>query len=100
MRLQKKIVELLLAKHSELDTDDVTCTISGESGVDIKLSPAARKVIPLSIECKNQEKLNIWGALEQSETNCKDNTYPAVVFKRNRSDIYITMKFEDFLKLT
>ena len=44
----------------------------GESGEDIKLSPAARKLIPYSFECKNQEKLNIWEALSQAEENAGD----------------------------
>ena len=37
----------------------------GESGEDIQLSPAARKLIPFAFECKNQEKLNIWESLKQ-----------------------------------
>ena len=36
----------------------------GESGEDIK-SPSARKEIPYSFECKNQESINIWKSLEQ-----------------------------------
>ena len=39
----------------------------GDSGEDILLSPAARKLFPFSVECKNQEKLNIWSSLEQAE---------------------------------
>ena len=27
-----------------------------------------RKLFPFSVECKNQEKLNIWSSLEQSKT--------------------------------
>ena len=63
-RLQNKIRDLLIEHFSdELEDDDIRCAIMGESGEDLKLSPAARKLIPYSIECKNQEKLNIWDSL-------------------------------------
>ena len=70
----------------------------GESGEDIILSPAARDLIPFSFECKNQERLNIWESLSQSEDNSGNNT-PAVVFKRNRTKTYIALELEEFLKL-
>tara|TARA_R100000951_G_scaffold84108_2_gene71867 strand:- start:13835 stop:14095 length:261 start_codon:yes stop_codon:yes gene_type:complete len=70
----------------------------GESGEDIKLSPAAKDLIKFSFECKNQERLNIWESLVQAETNCK-NRIPVVVFKRNRSKTYIAFELEEFLTL-
>ena len=70
----------------------------GESGEDILLSPAARKLFPFSTECKNQEKLNIWSSLEQAETN-SGNHIPIVIFKRNRSKTYVALEFEKLLEL-
>ena len=70
----------------------------GESGEDIILSPAARDLIPFSFECKNQERLNIWESLSQSEQNCGKYT-PAVVFKRNRTKTYIALELEEFFKM-
>ena len=70
----------------------------GESGEDIILSPAARDLIPFSFECKNQERLNIWESLSQSEENSKENI-PAVVFTRNRTKTYIALELEEFLKI-
>ena len=70
----------------------------GESGEDIILSPAARDLIPFSFECKNQERLNIWESLSQSEQNCGKYT-PAVVFKRNRTKTYIALELEEFLQI-
>ena len=72
--------------------------VMGESGEDIILSPAARDLIPFSFECKNQERLNIWESLSQSEQNCGEYT-PAVVFKRNRTKTYIALELEEFLKI-
>ena len=98
-RLQNKIRDLLLEHFSDkLEPDDVKVAIMGESGEDIKLSPAARKLIPYSFECKNQEKLNIWSSLEQAEENSGDYP-PVLIFKRNRSKTYVTIELEEFMKL-
>ncbi len=70
----------------------------GMSGEDIVLSPAARKLIPYSFECKNQEKLSIWSSLEQAESNSGDYP-PVLIFKRNRSKTYVTIELDEFLKL-
>ena len=83
-RLQNKVRDLILEKFNSLESDDVRSITMGESGEDILLSPAARKLFPFSVECKNQEKLNIWKSLEQSETNSGKHT-PIVIFKRNRT---------------
>ena len=97
-RLQNKIRDLLLEEFKELEPDDIRTAIMGETGEDIKLSPAARRKIPYSFECKNQEKLNIWESLNQAEENSGDYP-PVLIFKRNRSKTYVTLELEDFLKL-
>lgn len=98
-RLQNKVRDLLVAAFPSLEPDDVKPAVMGESGKDIHLSPAAQKLIPIDIECKNQEKLNIWSSLEQAEGNTSKNRVPAVIFKRNKSDIYICISFANFLSL-
>ena len=70
----------------------------GESGVDIKLSPKARKLIPYSIECKNQEALNIWAAYKQAEENCKGYE-PLAVIKRNHHKPLAVVDLEAFILL-
>ena len=97
-RLQNKVRDILLEAFQDLEQDDIRSAIMGESGEDIKLSPAARKLIPYSIECKNQEKLNIWEALSQAEENSGVST-PVLIFKRNRSKIYAVLPIEEFINL-
>jgi len=97
-RLQNKIRDLLLEKFDILEPDDVRSITMGDSGEDILLSPAARRLFPFSVECKNQEKLNIWGALEQAEDNSGNHT-PLVIFKRNRSKTYAVLEFDRLLEL-
>ena len=81
-----------------LETNDIESHVMGMSGEDIVLSPAAKRVIPYSFECKNQERLNLWSSLEQAESNCEDRQ-PVLIFKRNRSKIYAAIEFEHFIKL-
>ena len=80
-----------------LEEDDIKSQTMGMSGEDIVLTPAAKKVIPYSFECKNTERLNLWKSLEQCESNCEDRE-PVLVIKRNRSDVYAVVKFDNFLK--
>ena len=70
----------------------------GAAGEDLMLSQEARRQWPYSVECKNQEKLNIWGALEQAEENSGDHA-PLVIFKRNRSKTYAVLEFDKLLEL-
>ena len=64
-RLQNTVRNLLVEKYSEvLEPGDIKSTTMGESGIDVQLSPAARKVFPWGIECKNQEAISIWKCLK------------------------------------
>ena len=97
-RLQNKIRDLILEKFDSLEPDDVRSITMGDSGEDILLSPAARRLFPFSVECKNQEKLNIWSALVQAEDNSGNHT-PLVIFKRNRTKTYAVLEFDKLLEL-
>jgi len=97
-RLQQKVRDLLLETFTELEPDDIRSTSMGVSGEDLQLSPAARKLIPFAIECKNQEKLNVWDSLKQAEENSGDYD-PVLIFKRNRSKTYAVLNIEKFIEL-
>tara|TARA_R100001082_G_scaffold46142_1_gene24579 strand:+ start:2160 stop:2525 length:366 start_codon:yes stop_codon:yes gene_type:complete len=97
-RLQNFVKNKLYEYFPTLREGDIKGAVMGESGEDIKLSPAAKDLIHYSFECKNQERLNVWSSLEQAETN-SNSRVPALVFKRNRSKTYIAIELEEFLKL-
>ena len=97
-RLQNKVRDLILEKFKTLEPDDVRSTTMGDSGEDVLLSPAARKKFPFSVECKNQEKINIWESLKQAETNSNNHT-PLLIFKRNRTKTYAVLEFDKLLEL-
>ena len=97
-RLQNKVRDLILEKFNTLEPDDVRSITMGDSGEDILLSPAARRKFPFSVECKNQEKLNIWSSIEQAENNSGIHT-PLLIFKRNRTKTYAVLEFDKLLEL-
>ena len=54
--------------------------------------------IPYHIECKKIERFNIWKAIAQAERDCPEEKTPIVIFSRNRTEDYVCIKLEDFLK--
>lgn len=56
----------------------------------------------LHVEVKNQERLNIWPAMAQSQRDTEadgNGDIPAVFFKRNRSGWYVALPLPNFIKL-
>lgn len=56
----------------------------------------------LHVEVKNQERLNIWSALAQSQRDTEadgNGDISAVFFKRNRSGWYVALPLPNFIKL-
>ena len=100
-RLQNEVRDNLRARLVKfgLEDDDIKSAIMGESGIDLKLSPAARRLFPYSTECKNQEKLSIWSALKQAESNTRAGTAPVLFFTRNHSKTYAVVEIDHFLDL-
>ena len=82
-----------------LEEDDIKSQTMGMTGEDIVLSPAARKLIPYSFECKNVERLQFWASVEQCETNCKEELSPILVVKKNRKDPYACIPIDTFIGL-
>ena len=99
-RLQNMIRDRLRAVFSSsLEEDDIKSQTMGMTGEDIVLSPAARKLIPYSIECKNVERLNVWQSLKQAESNVQDGCSPALIIKRNQTEPYIILSLETWISL-
>ena len=70
----------------------------GAGGEDLIMSRAAREAFPYSVECKNQEKINIWSAYEQSKENSGQYT-PIVVLKRNNVKPLVLIDAQDFIDI-
>lgn len=102
-RLQNEVAALFrkcyLEKEPGGHPDDIKTAVMGESGKDLMFFGHARPMFEYAIECKNQEKLNIWKTMKQAESNASDNEVPIAIFKRNYSKTYVTMSLSDFFVL-
>ena len=96
-KLQQWFANLLIEKLS-LDEEDLESRPMGSQGEDIILGKQSRDKFPYSIECKNQEAVNIWKAYQQAEDNCKGYE-PLVIIKRNRSKTLAVVDAEHFVSL-
>ena len=97
-RLLQQWVRDLLVESLNIHPEDIESRSMGAGGEDLIMSRAARKSFPYSVECKNQEKINIWQAYEQASQNSGDYV-PIVVFKRNRSKPLVVIDAEEFVKM-
>ena len=98
-RLQQQFMQLLIEKL-DIDSEDIESRSMGAGGEDLIMSKAARNKFPYSVECKNQEKLNIWSAWEQASNN-KGIYDPLIVIKRNGVDPLVVLDarvFMDYVK--
>lgn len=97
-RLQQAVRDSILNTFPSLEPDDVRSTSMGAGGEDVQLSPAARKLFPYSVECKNLAKIAVFNYYEQSQTNAGDYE-PLVIIKQNRSKPLAVIDFEHFMEL-
>lgn len=99
-KLQNFVRDLLLERFPWLGEGDVESCSMGSSGVDIQLSPLARKTFPISIECKKTKKAPARAEMEQSRANAYGTTVPAIVWCPHGSGLaksMITFDINDFL---
>ena len=95
-RLQQKFMQLLIEKL-DIDPEDIESRSMGAGGEDLIMSKAARDKFPYSIECKNQERLNIWQAWEQTNNN-KGIYEPMLVIKKNGTSPLVVLNADNFLE--
>lgn len=97
-RLAQRVRDMLLEIYPT-SPDDIRVNPSSVCGEDILLSPRARDIFPFAIECKCQEKLNVWKAIKQAESHAEGTKHtPLVVFSRNRSKDYVICEAEFFFQ--
>ena len=96
-RLQQWFRDLLIDKLG-IHKEDIESRSMGAGGEDLIMSRSARNKFPYSIECKNQEKINIWESYKQANENSKDYE-PVVVLKRNNHKPLVLIDAESFVKL-
>ena len=88
----------LLVDVLDMDEEDLESRPMGSQGEDIIMGKLSRGKFPYSIECKNQEAVNVWKAYAQAQEYCKSYE-PLVVINRNRSKPLVLVDAEHFVSL-
>jgi len=96
-KLQQWFAQLMVDTLN-LHEEDLESRPMGSQGEDIIMGRESREKFPYSIECKNQETVNVWKAYEQASENCKGYE-PLVVIKRNRHKPLVLVDAEHFVEL-
>ena len=88
----------LLIEELEVHPEDIESRSMGAGGEDLIMARAARAKFPYSIECKNQESVNVWKSYDQAKEN-SGNYEPIVIIKRNKSKPLVLIDAEHFVNL-
>jgi hypothetical protein len=94
-RLELKVARAI--RSSGLDDKAMRMPLSGASWSlpsDIYLSK-----LPLSIECKNQEKLRLWDWWDQCRNQRIGNRIPVLAISSNNRPILMAVDLDDFINL-
>ena len=91
--VRDKLIEVL-----DIHPYDIDSRSMGAGGEDLIMARAARETFPYSIECKNQEKINLWESYKQATEN--SGKYEPVVFiKRNNHKPLVVVDADYFINL-
>ena len=99
-RNHQKAVAAMIVEVFELGEGDVEWTSMGASGIDIKMSPKARKLCPLSLECKKTRKHPAMAEMRQARYNAYVNTLAAIAWSPHGSgpeESMVTFNLREFL---
>ena len=96
-RLQQDVRNRLI-EELDVHPEDIESRSMGASGEDLIMARAARKKFPYSIECKNQEKLNVWNAYTQCDVNAK-HYEPLVIIKKNNFKSLAVVDLDYFINM-
>ncbi len=90
---------ILKSFDSTIVDDDVESRGMGQNGVDVILSPAAKRILPLDIECKAQEACNVTTEFWDHFGKYKSKpTVKLLIHRRNHTEALVTIRWEDFVK--
>lgn len=97
-KLQQWFRDLLLHHAPSLEKDDVQSRSMGAGGEDIMLSPAARKLYPISVECKSRANWAFYKDYDQAVINAPEGSEPILVAKANHREPVVIVDADWFVK--
>lgn len=96
-KFQQEVRDMILERFPDLTADDVRSTSMGAGGEDIQLSTAARRLLPIQIECKSKSKSAIHTMYDQA---LEHGDYTAVlIVKKNHAEPLAIIPAEWFFDL-
>jgi len=96
--VQQAVRDAVYRFFPSLEPGDVESTAMGQSGEDIKLSPAARKLFPYAVECKSHNNFSIYKHYQQAKSNSSKSLTPLLVIKANHQKPLVVVDLDHFTK--
>jgi len=95
---QQEIRDSILDTFKQLEADDVKSTSMGASGEDVQLSPAARKLLPIQIECKRVKSAKgLYNWYNQAKAHGKHE--PVVFIRADREKPLVLLSATTYLEV-
>jgi hypothetical protein len=98
-KLQQWTRDLILKLWGGLEADDVKSTAMGQQGEDVQLSPAARRLLPVSIECKARQSIAVYSWYSQAVEAAPKKMEPVVVIKADRKKPLVVVDAKHYFEL-
>tara|TARA_R110000822_G_scaffold220343_1_gene354324 strand:+ start:234 stop:503 length:270 start_codon:yes stop_codon:yes gene_type:complete len=81
-----------------LEPDDILSRSMGAGGEDLMLSPAARRKLPFSFECKKHKSFSVYKHYEQAIDNSSKYD-PVLLIEGDRKEPLAVISLELFVRL-
>lgn len=95
---QQEIRDSILDTFNQLEADDVKSTSMGAGGEDVQLSPAARKLLPIQIECKRVKSAKgLYNWYNQAKAHGKHE--PVVFIRADREKPLVLLSATTYLEV-
>lgn len=98
-KLQQWTAKKILSKFKELELDDCKSNPMGAHGEDVLLSPAARRLLGITIECKARKSIAVYSYVDQAIANAPKGMEPVVIVKADRKQPLVVVDATYFFNL-
>jgi hypothetical protein len=98
-KLQQDVRDKILDAFPRLEPDDVKSTSMGAGGMDVQLSPAAKRWFPYATECKSRASIGVYAWYQQAKANTPVGMEPLLVIKQNHSKPLVLIDLDAFMEL-
>ena len=98
-RFQQLVRDRLYETFTVLEDGDIRSTSMGAGGEDLLFSPAARRLFPYSVECKNNKANAIYKVMDQAVSNCPQGITPLGMVKADKRKPLAVVDADHFFEL-